>query len=115
PQLPLAGVDRAVRDVPRDRRRARRVMKVTFVVPRYGVEVRGGAEHAARQLAEHLVADLGWDAEAITTCAVDSRTWADELPARMAMVNGVIVHRFPSEHGRDKHFDRASSLVLASP
>ena len=65
-------------------------MKVAFVVPRYGVEVRGGAEHAARQLAERLVADLGWDAEVLTTCAVDSRTWANELPAGMAMVNGVI-------------------------
>ena len=90
-------------------------MKVAFVVPRYGIEVRGGAEHAARQLAEHLVADLGWDAEALTTCAVDSRTWANELPAGMAMVNGVIVHRFRSESGRDKHFDRASARVLAWP
>jgi glycosyltransferase involved in cell wall biosynthesis len=90
-------------------------MKVAFVVPRYGVEIRGGAEHAARQLAEHLVADLGWDAEALTTCALDSRTWANELPAGMAMVNGVIVHRFRSETGRDKHFDRASCRILGSP
>lgn len=90
-------------------------MKVAFVTPRYGTEVRGGAEHAARQLAEHLVADLGWEAEALTTCAVDSRTWADELPAGMAMVNGVIVHRFPSEAGRDRGFDGASSRVLARP
>jgi glycosyltransferase involved in cell wall biosynthesis len=90
-------------------------VKVAFVVPRYGVEVRGGAEHAARQLAEHLVADLGWDAEALTTCAVDSRTWANELPAGMAMVNGVIVHRFRSETGRDKHFDRASFRILGTP
>ena len=90
-------------------------MKVTFVVPRYGIEVRGGAEQAARQLAEHLVADLGWDAEALTTCAVDSRTWANELPAGMTIVNGVLVHRFRSESGRHRHFDRASSRVLAWP
>jgi len=34
-------------------------MKVAFVTPRYGPEVMGGAETAARQLAEHLVADCG--------------------------------------------------------
>jgi glycosyltransferase involved in cell wall biosynthesis len=90
-------------------------VKVAFVVPRYGVEVRGGAEHAARQLAERVVGDLGWEAEALTTCAVDSRTWANELPAGMAMVNGVIVHRFPSESGRDRTFDLASLRLLATP
>jgi glycosyltransferase involved in cell wall biosynthesis len=90
-------------------------VKVSFVVPRYGVEVRGGAEQAARQLAEHLVSDLGWDAEALTTCALDSRTWANELPSGMSIVNGVIVHRFHAESGRDRHFDRASGRVLAWP
>ena len=34
--------------------------KVAFVTPRYGPEVMGGAETAARQLAEHLTADCGW-------------------------------------------------------
>ena len=43
-------------------------MKVAFVVPRYGEEVRGGAEGAARSLAEHVVADLGWEAEALGRC-----------------------------------------------
>ena len=71
-------------------------MKVAFVVPRYGVEVLGGAEYAARMLAERLVSQLGWDVEAITTCATDIRTWADEYEPGTADVNGVTVHRFRS-------------------
>ena len=54
-------------------------MKVAFVTPRYGPQVMGGAETAARQLAEHLVAETGWEAEAYSTCALDPHTWADEL------------------------------------
>jgi glycosyltransferase involved in cell wall biosynthesis len=90
-------------------------VKVAFVVPRYGVEIRGGAEQAARQLAEHLVADLGWETEALTTCALDSRTWANELDAGMSIVNGVVVHRFRAESVRDRQFDRMSVRVLSAP
>ena len=54
-------------------------MKVVFVTPRYGPQVMGGAETAARQLAEHLIAETDWEAEAYSTCALDPHTWADEL------------------------------------
>ena len=37
----------------------RMAMKVAFVVPRYGADIRGGAETGARMLAERLVADRG--------------------------------------------------------
>ena len=89
-------------------------MKLAFVVPRYGVGIRGGAEQAARGLAEHLVVD-GWDVEVLTTCAVDNRTWTEELPAGTETVNGVTVHRFGSESGRDRSFDKVSGRVLAYP
>ena len=56
-------------------------MRARFVTPRYGPEVIGGAESGARQLAEHLVAESGWEAEVMTTCARDHLTWANELPA----------------------------------
>ena len=36
--------------------------KVVFVTPRYGTQVMGGAETAARQLAEHLRAHTSWRA-----------------------------------------------------
>ena len=53
--------------------------KVVFVTPRYGTQVVGGAETAARQLAEHLRQHTTWEAEVHTTCAMDPHTWADEL------------------------------------
>jgi glycosyltransferase involved in cell wall biosynthesis len=90
-------------------------MKVTFVVPRYGTEVRGGAELGARLLAEHLVADLGWEAEALTTCALDNRTWANELEEGTVDVNGVRVTRFRSEAGRDASFDKVSGKLMTVP
>ncbi|MGH9164804.1 MAG: glycosyltransferase family 4 protein [Acidimicrobiales bacterium] len=90
-------------------------MKLTYVVPRYGTEVVGGAEYAARMLAERLVAQLGWSVEVLTTCALDARTWADEYPPGDVVVNGVAVRRFRSAAGRDPGFEPFSARVLASP
>lgn len=90
-------------------------MKVAYVVPRYGLEVVGGAELGARMLAERLVSQLGWQAEVLTTCALDSRTWADEYEPGNVELNGVIVQRFRSEAGRDPDFERLSRRVLADP
>lgn len=90
-------------------------MKVAYVTPRYGLEVVGGAEAAARGLAEHLVSDLGWDVEALTTCAVDNRTWANEYAEGTADLNGVRVSRFRSASGRNAGFDRFSRKIMDQP
>jgi len=90
-------------------------VKVAFVVPRYGVEVTGGAENAARMLAEHLVAEGVWDAEVITTCAQDAMTWEDVYQPGPEVVNGVPVHRFRSKAGRDPGFHPYSGRLLTSP
>jgi glycosyltransferase involved in cell wall biosynthesis len=90
-------------------------VKVAFVTPRYGVEVRGGAEQAARVLAEHVVADLGWEAEALSTCAIDNRTWADEYDPGTVDIHGVRVSRFRCEAGRAPDFDKVSGRVLKLP
>ena len=90
-------------------------MRVTFVVPRYGTSVIGGAETAARLLAEHLVALRGWDVEVLTSCALDFVTWADELPEGVESVNGVTVRRFGSTSGRDPSFHPLSAGLLADP
>jgi glycosyltransferase involved in cell wall biosynthesis len=90
-------------------------VKIAYVTPRYGVEVVGGAEAAARSLAEHLVSDLGWEVEALTTCAVDNRTWANEYEAGASTINGVTVHRFASASGRDPGFDRFSRKIMSQP
>ena len=90
-------------------------MKVTFVAPRYGTAITGGAEGGIRMLAERLVSDLGMEVRVLTTCAVDARTWADEQPAGTTEEAGVTVRRFASEAGRDPGFDRYSRKVMAVP
>src|SRR5665213_2304665 len=90
-------------------------MRLTYVVPRYGLEVVGGAESAARNLAERLVASRGWDVEVLTTCAADAMTWANEYDPGTVDINGVRVRRFRSDAGRDPGFHPYSGALLAAP
>jgi glycosyltransferase involved in cell wall biosynthesis len=90
-------------------------VKLAFVVPRYGADIRGGAETGARMLAEHMAADRGHDVEVLTTCARDAITWRDELPEGTENVNGVRVRRIASEAGREETFHPLSAALLADP
>jgi glycosyltransferase involved in cell wall biosynthesis len=90
-------------------------MRVALVVPRYGPEIIGGAETAARRLAEGLVAERGWDVEVLTSCAEDFVTWDDVYPEGEGRINGVRVHRFRSAAGRDPSFHPLSAALLADP
>jgi glycosyltransferase involved in cell wall biosynthesis len=90
-------------------------VKVAFVTPRYGPQVIGGAEAAARQLAEHLVAETAWHAEVYTTCALDPLTWADELTPGDTEIAGVTVHRFAAAHGRLPDFAVLDGRLRRSP
>jgi len=89
--------------------------KVAFVTPRYGPDVMGGAETAARQLAEHLVAGLGWQVEVYTTSAIDHITWEDVLPEGDSTLNGVTVHRFRSASGRVPEFYELDGRLRVAP
>lgn len=89
-------------------------MRLAMVVPRYGPDVIGGAEGGARDLAEHLVAGLGWDVHVLTTTALEATTWADELPAGTTTESGVAVHRFPIDVGRHPDFPARSNAYFAS-
>jgi glycosyltransferase involved in cell wall biosynthesis len=89
-------------------------VKVAFVTPRYGPQVMGGAETAARQLAEHLLTLTDWKAEAYSTCALNPHTWADELEPGDSTINNVPVHRYASTHGRlDEFYGLDGRLRLA--
>jgi glycosyltransferase involved in cell wall biosynthesis len=90
-------------------------MKIAYVVPRYGPEIRGGAETGARMLAEHLVELRADEVEVFTTCATDALTWKDELDPGTTTVNGVVVHRLRSKAGRDPSFHPYSGALLGSP
>ena len=90
-------------------------MRVSFVVPRYGPTIIGGAETAARALAEHLVERKGWEVEVLTGCAEDFVTWAEVFPPGEEVINGVRVVRFASQAGRDPSFHPFSASLLADP
>jgi glycosyltransferase involved in cell wall biosynthesis len=90
-------------------------MKAVFVVPRYGTTVVGGAETAARQFAEQLVSQVGWEAEVLTSCAEDFVTWEDAFEPGEELINGVRVARFASTAGRDPAFHPFSAALLADP
>ncbi len=90
-------------------------MRVAFVVPRYGPAIIGGAETAARLLAEHLVAQRGWQVDVLTSCAEDFVTWEDVYPEGESWVHGVRVVRFRSDAGRDPSFHPLSAALLADP
>jgi glycosyltransferase involved in cell wall biosynthesis len=89
-------------------------VKLTFVTPRYGTEVIGGAETAARMLAERLVLRPGWQVEVLTSCAMDHLTWENTEPAGTTTINGVTVHRFPTAGRRQlDYFDLDAKIRLA--
>lgn len=90
-------------------------MRVAFVTPRYGREVIGGAESAARQLAEHLVTSTAWSAEVYTTCALDHITWKNELEPGDRTLDGVLVHRFESVGGRHRDFYDLDGRLRMAP
>lgn len=90
-------------------------MRVAFVLPRYGPTIIGGAETAARLLAEKLVGQKGWDVEVLTSCAEDFVTWDEVFPEGQEVINGVRVHRFRSSSGRDPSFHPFSASLLADP
>lgn len=92
-------------------------MKIAIVVQRYGHDVIGGAETLARQVAEKLVADPGWDIHVITTTARDYQTWENYYPEGWSELNGVSVRRFDSRLRRSRFFalinGKLASILLA--
>jgi|SRR5579872_2850208 len=67
-------------------------MRLLFVVQRYGAEVPGGAELAAREFATRL-ATRGHEVEVLTSRAVSYVDWADAYPPGTEVLDGVTVHR----------------------
>jgi glycosyltransferase involved in cell wall biosynthesis len=85
--------------------------RLTFVTPRYGADVLGGAEAGARLLATRLAAD-GRDVAVITSCARSMLTWADEYPEATTVEDGVSVTRCGVDRLRSPGFDDRSDDVL---
>lgn len=85
--------------------------KIAIVVQRYGADVVGGAEAHAKQLAERLTQDLCWHVEVLTTTAKDYRTWANDYPEGVEILDGVLVRRFNSRRKRSVIFPVLDKLL----
>lgn len=86
-------------------------LRLGIVVPRFGDQVWGGAELHGRWLAERL-AGAGHAVDVFTTCAIDHRTWRNELPAGVETHGPLTVRRFPTAErdlGIHGELDRALS------
>ncbi len=94
-------------------------LRLLFVVQRYGTHIRGGAEQAARAVAERL-AIRGHHVEVLSTTAESYVDWSGDLSAE-EVVDGVVVHRLSVRPLRDPAlFDRlnhrlASAEIPAAP
>jgi len=80
------------------------LMRILFVVQRYGAQVPGGAELATREFATRL-ALRGHATEVLTSCAVSYVDWANAYPPGTEELDGVLVHRLEvSEPREDRIF-----------
>lgn len=86
-------------------------MRLVWVVPRYGVDVVGGAETLVRNLATRATPP-GWSVEVATTCARSHDTWRNELPAGVETVEGVTVRRFPVSDRVARRYDTLHAAVV---
>ncbi|NNN10652.1 MAG: glycosyltransferase family 4 protein [Acidimicrobiaceae bacterium] len=84
--------------------------KISFVTPRFGSDITGGAEFAARMIAERL-AKRGYTVEALTTVAGDIASWEASYDEGEKNENGVIVKRFAVDQGRSKDFAAFSKKI----
>jgi len=87
------------------------MIRVAFVVPRYGDGIVGGAETLTRGLAEHLAA-AGAPVEVLTTCARDHLSWTNALRPGATVDNGVTVRRFPVRPRNVRRFDWLQKRIL---
>ncbi len=72
-------------------------LKIAAVLPRYGESLGGGAETLTKSLVENALQKLEIieQVEIWTTCALDHRTWKNELKPGLSREGGLSVHRFP--------------------
>ena len=89
-----------------------RLMRICFVVQRFGAEIAGGAEAGCRGFALDL-AGRGHSVTVATSCAVSYTTWANDYAPGSSLDGDVHVHRLPVVHGRQQErFAALSERVL---
>lgn len=88
-------------------------MKIAFVIPWYGEDMRGGAEMELREVAAHLAA-AGADVEILTTCArsFDSDWNVNYYSEGTATVYGMPTRRFPVVQRNTGAFNRINHKLM---
>jgi glycosyltransferase involved in cell wall biosynthesis len=76
------------------------MMRLLYVVQRYGEAVAGGSEQHCREFAERLVG-RGHHVEVLTTTALSYADWANHYEPGSETLHGVRVHRVPVAHPRN--------------
>jgi len=90
-------------------------VRLLYTVQRYGEEVVGGSEAAARAFAERLV-DRGHEVEVVTSCARSYVDWSDAYQPGVSNLNGVVVNRLPIEQlRRAERFGSLQSWMVSGP
>ena len=85
---------------------------LTFVTPRYGADVLGGAEQGARSYAVRMVKD-GWTVRVISSCALDIVTWENHYEPGTTVEEGVEVTRCRVRRPRDPGLDALSARLFS--
>lgn len=87
--------------------------KIGFVIPWYGENIPGGAEMELREVATHLQR-AGVEVEILTTCVKEfSADWNENYyAAGTAMVDDVMVRRFPVRRRDTAAFDRVNRKLM---
>ena len=89
-------------------------MKLAVVVPRYGVDLSGGADRHARDVAQRLARHA--DVEVLATCAHDSVTWQNRFAPGTDRLDNLTVRRFPVLRERNTdEFNRRQLQVFDRP
>jgi glycosyltransferase involved in cell wall biosynthesis len=91
-------------------------MRIAFVIPWFGPDLKGGAEQQAWQLATRLAA-RGHTVRALTTrCRSFLDDWGvNHLPAGPETIGGVEVRRFDVDARNREAFERTNARLLALP
>jgi len=91
-------------------------MKIGIIVQRYGLQINGGAELHARQLAEKL--SSAHDISVFTTKAESYNIWDNNIENDFEVINGIKVYRFTSGKKNNnlshKYYRRSRNLSKIS-
>lgn len=87
--------------------------KIAFVIPWYGKNISGGAEHECKGIVEHLH-KAGMEVEIITTCVKDFNSdWnKNYYNEGMEIINGILVRRFKVRKRDTKIFDEVNFKLM---